>query len=330
MPGAIAMVSIPALHVQTHVEPFHAGSQESHVPLPRIDTPGVERGDPQAQAEHPSRDAGTAAGGVRPPVGSRAAWRQSAAATPLAGPFASTLPDAYIGTPQGDLRSDPRHAGMLTDESGQRYIAAGQHYYAIRNDEANRTWRAVQLQDQTKPGIPVEPDPTGKWRVRHDVGLAGGRPLRTHAQIETDLRETLATLEHLLARRFEARQGIRDAQGQIRRYQTFQAETRAEMQSISIELGFWQRMSEFFEGAAARNQADPSFQTAREQARLHVERRRTSMQARQRIIEEADQHIVALRARTDAMRADLEHISESNRLVNQRIEELAAQLDDFE
>jgi hypothetical protein len=86
------------------------------------------------------------------------------------------LADAYIGTPKGDLRSDSRYTGMVIDESGNRYVPIGKHYYAVRNDPANGTWRAVQLQDPAKPGIPIRQDREGNWSTHGDAGLRGGSP----------------------------------------------------------------------------------------------------------------------------------------------------------
>ncbi|GAB7522114.1 hotdog family protein [Paraburkholderia sp. 2C] len=325
------MISLPTLHVQMHVEPYRAGSPESRVPLPRIDTQRGQRGQ-QAQAEPSSRDAGTVASGPLAPVGLRAAGRQPAAATAsaAAAPIAGTLPDAYIGTPRGDLRSDPQHVGILTDESRQRYVAVGQHHYAIRNDPANQTWRIVQLRDQTKPGIPVRLDPTSQWRVHHDIGLTGGRPLRTHAQIENDLRETRATLEDLLARHSDVRQDVHDALGLIRRYETFQTQTHADQRVIQNDVDFLQGMSEFFARQIERGNADPSFQTALQQTGLQIERKRTSIQALQRMIDEGDAHIGTLRSHIGEMNADLAHIRESIPHTSQRVAELASQLNDFE
>jgi len=327
------MITIPALRVQVHVEPGRMGSPESHTALPRIDTPRFERGQ-QAQAAPSSRDAGPAAGGQRPPVGSHAAGRRpaGASATPAsdAGTIASTLPDAYISTPRGDLQSDLQHAGVLTDEAGQRYVAAGNHYYAVRNDPANGTWRVVQPQDPAKPGIPIGLDPGGQWRVRHDVGLAGGRALPTRAQIENDLRQTQATLEDLLDRRFDVYRRIRDTNDLIRRYDAFQVQTRADRQAVRTDLDFWQGMFDYFTTAVGRDAADPSFQTTLEQARLQIERKRNLMHALQRMIDEHDTHLGTLRSRIDTMNADLEHIRQSVPRTNQRIRQLAAQLNDFE
>jgi hypothetical protein len=323
------MTGIPVLHVQVRVEPGRTGSLKPHAPPPRSDTQGLPHGQ-QAQAEHSSRGAETAASGPRrTPAGLRAAGRQSAVATIAAGSTGSRLPDAYIGAPQGDLRSDPQHAGVLTDKSGQRYIAAGKHYYAIRNDPENETWRVVQLQDGAKPGIGIRRDMAGEWQVRHDIGLPGGRPLPTHAQVENDLRETRATLGSLLVRRLHVRQNILDDLGLLRRYETFRTETRTQLQSVREDIDFWQGMSEYFAGAVARRDADPSFQSALDEAHLAVERKRNSMQALQRMIDEADAHIGTLQSRIDRTGADLEHIRDSIPRANQRIAELAAQLNDF-
>jgi hypothetical protein len=89
---------------------------------------------------------------------------------------ADDLPRAYIGTPKGDLRSDPRYMGIVVDESGKRYAQIGAHYYAVRNDSANGTWRAIQLQEPAKPGIPIRRDRAGNWQPHDDTGLRGGSP----------------------------------------------------------------------------------------------------------------------------------------------------------
>jgi hypothetical protein len=243
--------------------------------------------------------------------------------------IASTLPDAYIGTPRGDLQSDLQHAGVLTDEAGQRYIAAGKHYYGVRNDPANGTWRVMQLQDPAKPGIPVRLHPAGQWRVRHDIGLAGGRPLPTRAQIENDLRATRATLEDLFVRRYDVRRNIGDTHDLIGRYGAFQVQTHADRQSARNDLDFWQRLFEYFTAAAGRDATDPSFQTTLEHARLQIERKRNLMQALQRMIDEYDRHVGTLRSRIDTMNAELEHIRESILRTNRRIAQLASQLNDF-
>ncbi|HEY4349785.1 MAG TPA: hypothetical protein VGN31_01080 [Paraburkholderia sp.] len=323
------MIVLPALHGQVHVEPGRSGSPESHAHSPRIDTARFQRGS-QADAEPVPRETGTVASGLRAPAGAHAAGRLCAAGPATRGTIGGLLPDAYIGMPRGDLRSDPQNTRVLTDETGQRYIAAGKHYYAVRNDPANRTWRVVQLQDRAKPGIPVQPGSTGEWQVRHEIGVPGGRPLPTRAQIENDHRETEATLADLVARRRNVQQDIRDDRNLIRRFEAFQLGTRADRQSIRNDIDFWQGRSEYFTRAAGHNAADPSFQTALEHARRQIERNRTSMQGLQRLIDESDTHIDALRSRFEWMSADLQHIRESIPRANHRLAELASQLNDFE
>jgi len=322
------MIVLPPLHDQVHIEPGGTGSAEIPAPPRRIDTPGVERGH-EAQAEHGSRDAGTAASGPQRAASFRGAGRQAAAPMATAGTRSGTLPDAYIGAPRGNLTFDPRNAHVLMDESKQPYVAVGQHYYAIRNDPANGTWRVVQPQDPTKPGIPIRPDRAGEWQVHRDVGLPAGRPLLTRAQIDNDLRETRATLDDLLVRRLDARQNIRDTYDLTGRYETFRQQMRADQQSLRDDIDLQQGMSDFFARQIGRGNADPSYQTALEQARLQIERRRASMQSLQRLIDDADTHIDTLRSRIAGTSADLDHIRESIARADRRIDELTSQLNDF-
>jgi hypothetical protein len=137
------------------------------------------------------------------------------------------LPDAYISQPQGELRSDPRHAGMVVDQSGQPYVALDNRYYAVRNDPANGTWRAVQLQDPAKPGIPIRQDRSGNWQLNADIGLPGGSPTDSHSTMirqdlerrRDELNGELASLTHaerdalMLVERFDS--VVRFFEGQL-------------------------------------------------------------------------------------------------------------------
>ncbi|MFC0401623.1 hypothetical protein [Paraburkholderia rhizosphaerae] len=156
---------MPLLHLETgqvHIEPSILHPSETQIPPPEAGAPNLVRQAPPAQH-------GTVAA-RRPPV---AAHDASGAIQTTA---AAALPDAYIGKPTGDLHSDPQHAGMLIDASGQPYVPIGADYYAIRNDAANGTSRVVQLQDPTKPGIPIRQTSAGNWAPHRDTGLPGGSP----------------------------------------------------------------------------------------------------------------------------------------------------------
>jgi hypothetical protein len=165
------MNSFTALHGQVHVEPGRTGSAAIHVREPETSAPG-------ARSEYDARTLRTPDTQrhiARPPAGHGAAGRLMRPTPQAAGTPSSLLPDAYIGTPKGDLRSDERHPQILVDESGAKYVPIGNRYHAVRRDPANNTWRAVQLHDPAKPGIPVELTAAG-WRPRAEVGLRGGSP----------------------------------------------------------------------------------------------------------------------------------------------------------
>lgn len=85
-----------------------------------------------------------------------------------------TLPSRYAAQPSGALQPDPAHAGVLIDSTGQRYIQDHGHSYPVRYDPANQTWRLVQQDKPTAPGVPIERRPDGSWQPHGDVGLQGG------------------------------------------------------------------------------------------------------------------------------------------------------------
>ncbi|HEY3600167.1 MAG TPA: hypothetical protein VGL08_21965 [Paraburkholderia sp.] len=93
------------------------------------------------------------------------------------------LPAGYIGKPHGSLQRDPRNRGIFFDDRGQRYLQSNGSPYAARYDRANKTWRAVQLDDPAKPGVPVKQNADGNWSLHSEVGALGGDPVNPAAQI---------------------------------------------------------------------------------------------------------------------------------------------------
>ncbi|CAB3746431.1 hypothetical protein [Paraburkholderia solisilvae] len=316
------MIRLPALHEDAHVTPDITGAPETGVPPFQRQSPPQDRNTRQSTGRPlPQRLRG---------AGFSAPARQTRLATGTAVNLRGPLPDAYIGTPKGDLRSDPRHAGVVLDESGQPYVPLGGHYYAIRNDPANGTWRAVQLQDPAKPGIPVRRDPAGAWQVHADVGAPGGRPVPTRAQIDQDLQATRASLDDLIERHVDLRQEVEASRDVLHRHEAFQQETLADLQSVRDHLDLSQGMADYFARQVARGDADPSFRTALEQAEGRVQHARSALTGLLHLIDESEMHIDALQSRIATSNAELRQIVESIVYARQRLDQLRHQLDDFE
>jgi len=167
------MNGFPVLHGQVHVDVGRTGSSGTHTREPETSVPGARREineqtrGTQRHVESTSRDV--------PPTRHQAAGRQMRPTAQTNGTRSGLLPQAYIGTPKGELRSDGHHPQMVVDETGARFVPIGNHFYAVRHDPANNTWRVVQLQEPEKPGIPVELTAAG-WRPHARVGLRGGSP----------------------------------------------------------------------------------------------------------------------------------------------------------
>jgi hypothetical protein len=325
------MIVFPTLHGQVHVEPGRAGSPEVLVRHPPdTHVPGVQHPAP-AQAGNTQQHGVPAAREPLPAAGSRMPGRQQPRlATGAAGGAHGTLPDAYIGTPQGDLQSDLHRDGVLIDASGQSYVPVGNHYYAVRNDSANGTWRVVQLQDPVKPGIPVRRDAAGTWRVHSDAGMPGGRPVPTHAQIDNDLRATQATLNQLTGRRTLFKQDLRALHQLLHEYETFQQETRADLQVASDRLQFSEGMAAYFTRQVERGNPEPSFRTTRDEARRDAERARTAVRGLRQLIAHGDTRIGALWSHIVATRADLHQTVAPILHATERVAELHRLLNDSE
>ncbi|CAB3746427.1 hypothetical protein [Paraburkholderia solisilvae] len=170
------MIALPVAADRIHPEPCQSGSLETQPAAPHAAADSRARSCQTPAQREPEPRGGSAMSSGRPPDGPRSAGRRAQIATRGIAGTPGGISGAYIGTPSGDLRSDPRHAGLVIDASGQRYVSIGRHYYAVRNDPANETWRAVQLQDPAKPGIPLVRDRTGNWKPHNDTGLPGGSP----------------------------------------------------------------------------------------------------------------------------------------------------------
>ncbi|MFC0401621.1 hypothetical protein [Paraburkholderia rhizosphaerae] len=246
------------------------------------------------------------------------------------GTRAISLPARYIGMPQGDLKSDPHHPGVLTDETGQPYVPIGDHYYAVRNDAANGTWRAVRLQDRATPGIPVRRDPEGQWRPHHEVGMRGGRPIPTRTQIASDLRATQASLHELTLRRIGQRQHIFDLRDMLRGHETFRDEARADLDAVRSERDFAQGMAGYYARQLERGDPEPSMRTGLERMTERIDIMTGGMAGLQRLVDQTATHIATLRTMITTTTAELEHTSESILRARQRIEELESISSDVE
>ncbi|CAB3746423.1 hypothetical protein [Paraburkholderia solisilvae] len=202
---------MPPIHAtggRVHIETQSPHPVEPQVPPPETRPSSADR----FNAGKPvSPQQGTTAGSRSQIRGRGASGAHQTGSTP-------PLPDAYIGQPQGDLRADPRHAGIVIDASGQPYVALDNRYYAVRNDPTNGTWRAVQLQDPAKPGIPIRQDRSGNWQPDAGVGLPGGSPNDSHVMMmrqdlerrRDELNRELVSLTHaerdalMLVERFDS------------------------------------------------------------------------------------------------------------------------------
>ncbi len=133
----------------------------------------------------------------------------------------SGLPARYIARSGGKFQPDPRSPGIFFDDKGQRYIESDGKRYAARYDSANQTWRVVQPDDPTRPGIPVKQNSDGSWSSHSEVGGAGGNPGAGPAQALLLLQQQHAqlqeTLDALQAREQAQRLRIVDMEGLQRR-----------------------------------------------------------------------------------------------------------------
>jgi hypothetical protein len=193
----------PTLHGPVHVEPGGTRSSRNHAGVPETPTPDTQR-------EDSGRPPDTQRLVTSSSTEHRATGRRTHANAQTTGLRSGSLPDAYIGAPKGDLRSDERHPRMVVDESGARYVSIGERYYAVRRDPADSTWRAIQLQDPAKPGIPVELTAAG-WRPHAKTGLRGGSPNDPRVEVERrsllSARDEIRTdIDNLAAQEREAHQ----------------------------------------------------------------------------------------------------------------------------
>ncbi|MFC0401622.1 hypothetical protein [Paraburkholderia rhizosphaerae] len=183
------MIVRPAIVVRTHPEPVRSGPIETPpAESPRVRDSSASSSDTTAQREH-GPQTGSAIAPAAAPLRPAATRPQSSAFTGIA-TLPAGLPERYIGKPQGDLRTDPLHAGVVVDASGQRYVPIGDRYYAVRDDHTGDTWRVYQAQDPVKPEILIARDQMGRWKPREDTGLRGGSP--NDPRVEAQRR----TLEH--------------------------------------------------------------------------------------------------------------------------------------
>jgi hypothetical protein len=63
----------------------------------------------------------------------------------------------------------------IYSQGNQRFIRDGDHFYPVRFDEANSTWRVFKPDNGAKPAIPVSYQ-DGQWQLHGGVGLRGGAP----------------------------------------------------------------------------------------------------------------------------------------------------------
>ncbi|CAB3771553.1 hypothetical protein [Paraburkholderia humisilvae] len=296
------MIRFSTFHGGTRVEPGSIGTPETNVPDLQSQQP--------ARAEQTRRSTGHTAGGPLPSAGSPVHGRPARAATGAAGNATGYLPDAYIGVPKGDLQSDPRHAGVLIDETGQPYVPVGGHYYAVRSDTTNGTWRAVQLQEPVKPGIPIRRDAAGNWHPHGDAGGPGGKPLPTRAQLQSDLRATEATLHELTVRRIGQRHDMFDLRDMLHEHETFREDTRAGLAAARSELALSRGMAEYFARQIERGDPDISFRSGLERMAHRIEDATRAIAGLQRLIDQAGAERVRLRSRIAAANADVERTTE--------------------
>ncbi|HEY3600168.1 MAG TPA: hypothetical protein VGL08_21970 [Paraburkholderia sp.] len=127
------------------------------------------------------------------------------------------MPAGYIGRPHGNLQPDPRNPGIFFDDGGQRYLQSNGNPYAVKYDRTNDTWRAVQLDDPAKPGLPVKQDADGNWSSHSEVGGLGGDPVdpsHPNAQAIMHLQQQYTQLEQthqaLVVNEQNRRQSIAD------------------------------------------------------------------------------------------------------------------------
>lgn len=123
--------------------------------------------------------------------------------------------------------SEPNEAGVF-EESNHKYIKEDGHFYRVRYDEHNATWRVFRADNAAKPAIPVRYQ-EGQWRIHHDVGLKGGAPMSASeldTLVDKLLNPQLASEDKYLAKR---RQTIAEA------YQRMQYGKKPYEQSFDVE-----------------------------------------------------------------------------------------------
>jgi hypothetical protein len=310
------MIVFPVLHGRVHVEPGNGSPAQTHWLAPETRVQDPQRGATNTRARPAARGLFASLAATSP------AGRTRSATAASGNSMGHALPDAYIGSPQGDLQSDSQHAGLFRDRSGQSYIAIGNHYYAVHNDAANETWRAIQLQDPAKPGIPIERGRTGNWRVHADVGLPGGRPIPTREQIQNDIVATTATLDELQDRRTLLAGKIRYLQARVREFETVRHRASTDAEEVRSRVPFLEAMAEYFARQTGRGNADPSFHVASERAARDLQQTRAVISGLDRLIEEADTAIHHLQSRIADTHAELHRTIESVVHAAQRIDDL--------
>jgi signal transduction histidine kinase len=304
------MIRFPAFHVEPHVEPNLRGSPGTAAqphetgPADSPRKPSAQTGNARQHGEPPGRQAPASTASRIPGRDTRPGMGSSARSRP-------TLPDAYIGSPRGDLRSDAGQAGVWVDESGQRYASIGQHEYAVRYDAANGTWRAIQLQDRTKPGIPIRRDDAGNWQVHGEVGLPAGQPIPTRAQIMDDQRAMEATLTGLRARRAPLTQELHRLQNLRDEHAAYRREARDNLRELRDALQFSEGMADYFARQIERGNQDPSFRNALDAMVDDAQRLRTAITQIQLLHDHSHAYSETLPPQIAAARAELQHTASS-------------------
>ncbi|NPT39322.1 hypothetical protein GNZ11_33260 [Paraburkholderia xenovorans] len=219
-----------------------------------------------------------------------------------------TLPTRYAAEPSGMLQPDPGHAGVLTDPTGQQYILDHGQSYPVRYDAANRTWRLVQPDKPTDPGVPVERRPDGNWQPHGDVGLQGGGN-------ESRERTTAVGDEQKAHQLQQAQQTLADLQTQIHAVRQDLASTAQRIQEIEgLRAGYEQRRVDLAQRKSQAEQERQSLHAQLQQLRSTGQPLDPHFQA----------HVHDFNGRMDSVLADIARYNDELASITQEINSLGS------
>lgn len=249
-----------------------------------------------------------------------------------------TLPTRYAAEPSGMLQPDPGHAGVLTDPTGQQYILDHGQSYPVRYDAANQTWRLVQPDKPTDPGVPVERRADGSWQQHGDVGLQGGgngsRDRTTAVGNEQSaylLQQTQHQLDDLRTRVQTARQertSIEQRMQELKDLRTGYEQREAELaqRKSQTEHELANLKTQIQQLQSTRQPVDPQTQVRVDELRGRIQSTRADIRSYNNDTAQVKREADSLKARFAQLGADQRRYQELEQQLQGRIVELQLQL----